>query len=140
MLKLVKLIVSKHNDGYRLYGPHYRYRITPDHAKLIKQSSWYRGKMFHDMSGNSVPNGDVAHVASGSCWALATNVIKEQEIPASYLHHNGGDYSVGIQVAQGGWKIADFSSNKSVVNWSAFARRGLNEAHPGQPGWPGNTK
>ncbi len=67
--------------------------------------------------------------------ALATHVIKDQDIPDARLAHNGGDWVCGAQVYAAGWKLGGFSNNKNLVRWSGYARRGLSEPHPGQPGW-----
>ncbi len=132
MRLLAKTITREHPNGCRLYGPHYSYTLAPKQAEWVKEATWYRGRPLLDASENEVPNGDKAHFASGGFWAMASHVIREQDVPDARLGHNGGDVMCGVHAQQGGWKLCDFSSRKSVVNWSAFQRRGLSEKHPGQ--------
>ena len=129
--KLATLIIERHPSGGRLYGPHYRYTMNATQAAWIREATWYRGLPFQDMSANPSPNGNIAHFASGGFWALETAIMVAQDVPDRRLGHNGGDWHIGLAVAQGGGKVVDFSARKDVVRWSAFQRRGLSEPHPG---------
>jgi len=129
--KLAQTIVTHHPHGARLFGPLRFWDLQPGQDLWIQQADWYRGRMFHDSSRVETPHGRRVMFASGSFWALHTAVMRQQNIPDFRLGHNGGDYMIGAQVHQGGWKMASFSDHKEIVRWSAFPRRGLSEAHIG---------
>jgi ADP-heptose:LPS heptosyltransferase len=129
--KFAATIVSGHPEGARLFGPKYAYTLQPGQDQWIRRASWYRGLPYH-AAGERPTTGNRIYFATGSLWALATHVIREQEIPCVRLGHNGGDWSVGVQVQQGGWSMRAFDSKaKQIVRWSAYPRRGLSERHPG---------
>lgn len=124
---LADKIVQEHPKGARLFGPHYRWVVSPAQMAWIRQAEWYDGRPLQDDAGREVPNGNRVHFATGSFWALATEMIQKQGIPDLRLGHNGGDWIVGLMVRCGGGKLAGFSNKKNVVNWSAFERRGYRE-------------
>ncbi len=129
MTTLARTIVAEHPRGCRLFGPAYTRVLSPEQIAWVKAAPWYLGVPFCDQRGREVANGNKVRFATGSLWALATAVIQAQDIPDARLAHNGGDYMVGAAVAQGGWKLKEFSDRKSLVNWSAYDRRGRSEPH-----------
>jgi ADP-heptose:LPS heptosyltransferase len=129
--RLGQLIVDKHPSGYRLFGPKYLYRIHDKLAAWYRESTWYKGRAWRDRTGKAAPNGAYSHFATGSFWALNTDLIKIADIPDARLAHNGGDYTIGEQVWQAGYDIASFSERKLFVSWSKYSRRGVTTPHPG---------
>jgi hypothetical protein len=128
---LLGMIKEYHPKGVRLFGPKRMWTYSLQQIAWVKQAPWYRGRPFQDNSGRESPNGDKVFFASGGFWALASHVIREQDIPDVRIGHNGGDYNVAEQVWQGGWSLQQFSTDKSIINWSAYKRRGLSEKHAG---------
>lgn len=125
-------IVGHHDSGHRLYGPHYIFKLSAAQIEWIKQADWYKGRLFCDAKGREVPNGDKAHFATGSFWAMQTAAMRSCNVPDPRIGHNGGDYMIGEQLHQSGFKLCRFSQNKQIVNWSSVPRRGLNEPHTGK--------
>ena len=114
-----------------MFGPVRFYRLTENQPQWIRQAPWYRGRSFRDKSGKPVPNGDKVHFVVGAFWALRTEAMRAADIPCRRLQHNGGDWTIGEQLYQAGFKIKNWSGNKEIVEWSALPRRGLSEVHPG---------
>ena len=131
LAKLADSIISNHDDGYRMYGPIYTWNIRKSQVDWIKESEWYSGRPFRNKRGRPAAGANKIHFATGSFWALETAAMRSCDIPDIRIGHNGGDYMIGEQLYQGGYKLKAFSSRKQVVNWSAFPRRGLNEQHTG---------
>jgi hypothetical protein len=129
--RLADSIISNHDDGYRMYGPIYTWSIRKSQMDWIKGADWYSGRPFRNKRGRPAAGANKIHFATGSFWALETAAMRSCGIPDSRIGHNGGDYMIGEQLYQGGYKLKAFSSRKQVVNWSAFPRRGLNEKHTG---------
>lgn len=131
LLRLSDVIIENHNDGYRMYGPQYIWNIRNSQREWIKSSAWYKGRPFRDSRGRPSSGGGKIHFATGSFWALEVEAMQRCDIPDMRIGHNGGDYMIGEQLYQGGYKLKSFSSRKSIVNWSAHPRRGLKEVHTG---------
>jgi len=129
--KLAETIIDNHDDGYRMYGPIYTWNIRNSQMDWIKESKWYSGRPFRDRRGRPALGANKIYFATGSFWALETEAMHKCDIPDRRIGHNGGDYMIGEQLYQGGYKLKAFSSSKQVVNWSAFPRRGLDEKHTG---------
>lgn len=131
---LAELIVRKHPEGYRMFGPKQIHAIAPAQLETFKRGSWYRGKSFFDKKGRPVPNGRFSLFATGSCWALETKAMREANIPDPRIGHNGGDYTIGAQLTQAGYAVHNFTHKKEHVFWSKYKRRGLSETHFGMGG------
>ena len=129
--RMAQLIVAKHPTGGRLFGPKYLFRVTDKLAAWYKASTWYKGRPWRDRSGKEAPNGAYTHFATGSFWALSTDLITTADIPDCRLAHNGGDYTIGEQVWQAGYDVVTFSERKVFVSWSKYSRRGITTPHPG---------
>lgn len=122
------------HPGCDMFGPHRFYRLSEGQPAWIREAPWYRGKPFRDKSGKEVPNGDCVHFASGSLICLRTAAMREADIPCKRLGHNGGDWTIGEQLHQAGFKLKGWCNARAEVEWSAVPRRGLSEVHPGTKG------
>lgn len=136
---LAESIKANHPHQGRLYGAwHYHdllgvKREGALREKWFQQATWWRGRHLYTGGGRRLaPNGSQIVFASGGFWALATHVMREQDIPDSRLNHNGGDATIGCQVTQGGYKVVDFSPKpgKEIIAWSDAPRRGYREPFP----------
>lgn len=130
--QLATTIVHHHDTNHRYYGPQYLWKLSTDQIRWIREASWYQGRAFKDAQGKEQPNGDKVFFATGSFWALEVAAMRRCNIPDPRIGHNGGDYMIGEQVHQGGYKLKQFNQKKQIVNWSSVARRGLNEKHAGK--------
>lgn len=139
MVLLARAIVKNHPHQGRLYGAWHYHDLMgvtrPGAAReaWFKAAPWWRGRPLFSGNGRRLaPNGSQIVFASGGFWALATHVIREQDIPDVRLRHNGGDVTLGAQVTQGGYKVVDFSPKpgKEVIAWSDAPRRGFQEKFP----------
>lgn len=119
---------SKSDPKLGMLGARYFYSMSKPHIDWIKAAEWYRGREFRDKVGNQAPNGFKIHFASGSCWMLRTQCIKECHIPDIRLQHNGGDICIGEQIWQNGWNLKNWNSDKRIVLWSSVPRRGHRES------------
>ena len=131
LTRLAETIIENHDEGYRMYGPIYTWSIRNSQVEWIREAKWYSGRPFRDKRGRPAIGANKIHFATGSFWALETAAMKKCDIPDIRIGHNGGDYMIGEQLYQGGYKLKTFSARKQIVNWSAFPRRGLNEKHTG---------
>jgi ADP-heptose:LPS heptosyltransferase len=125
--KLGELIVEKHPlpERYRLFGPHQVWTMTNTQHELIREAPWYQQRLLLDHRGQPSPQGRRVPFATGSFWAIHTPLITECDIPDARLEHNGGDYFIGAQIQQYGYRVHPFSNQKQIVNWSASPRRGV---------------
>lgn len=124
-------LLARFGAEYAMFGPQYHYSLAKSQMDKIKASSWYRNRPFRNKHGRACPNGNKAHFCSGSLWCLRTDAMQKCNIPDPDLGHNGGDVWIGEQLYQGGFLMKDWSSGKSVVEWSSVKRRGLSERHIG---------
>jgi hypothetical protein len=131
--KLTQVITDNHDEGYRMYGPVYTWKMRGKQEEWVKQATWYADRQFRNKRGLPASNGKTIHFVTGSFWALETAAMRKCDIPDIRIGHNGGDYMIGEQLYQGGYKLKSFSQRKNVVGWSAFPRRGLVERHTGCP-------
>lgn len=119
---------SKSDPRLGMVGARYFYSMNSPHIDWVKSAAWYKGRDFRDKVGNQAPNGFKIHFASGSCWMLRSQCIKECDIPDIRLKHNGGDICIGEQIWQNNWNLKNWNSDKRVVLWSSVARRGHRES------------
>lgn len=119
---------AKSDPRVGMIGPRYFYSMDAQHIDWVKSASWYKGREFRDKAGNQAPNGFKIHFASGSCWMLRSDCIKECDIPDTRLRHNGGDICIGEQIWQNKWNLKNWNSDKRIVLWSSVARRGHRES------------
>ena len=131
--KLAQTITDFHQDNYRMYGPIYMWKLNHSQREWIKEGDWYSGRMFRDTHGREAEDGKTIHFVTGSFWALETAAMRTCNIPDHRIGHNGGDYMIGEQLYQQGFKIRKFDDKrKQLVNWSGYPRRGLQETHAGK--------
>lgn len=139
MVVLARAIIANHPHQCRLYGAWMYHDLAgvkrPGalREQWFRRAKWWRGRDLYAGSGRRLaPNGSQIVFASGGFWALATHVIREADVPDERLNHNGGDITIGCQVTQAGYKVADFSPRpaKAVVAWSDAPRRGHSEQFP----------
>ncbi len=119
------------NPGVDMFGPLRVYKLTESQPQWIRSAPWFRGRQFRDKSSKPQPNADKVHFAVGAFWALRVEAMRAADIPCRRLGHNGGDWTIGEQLWQAGFKLKNWSGGKEVVEWSAVPRRGLSETHPG---------
>ena len=58
---------------------------------------------------------------------MKTEAMKVCNIPDPRLSHNGGDITIGEQIWQGGFSIAQFNERRQFVRTSDNSRRGFSE-------------
>lgn len=135
LTKLSRLIIGGHGRGTRMYGWKHLHQLTKyirpgfDPRDWFTQAPWHRGLPFRNRSGAPAPNGDTIHFVVGWAWAIATEAIRACDIPDRRLGHNG-DICLGEQIYQGGFKIAEFNANKSLIFTPPKSRRGYVETFP----------
>lgn len=141
--RLAETIAANHDHGARHYGWLHIHdtkmfaKSGHDPRKWFQQSTSYRGKPLRVRGTKTeAPNGTVIEFIPGSFWALHTQTMREADIPEPRLVHNGGDITIGWQVAQAGWKTVGFNKDRQFVYTSGSPRRGFSErfpwANPGQ--------
>lgn len=128
--KMCQAVIDAEGSDKKLgmLGPRYFFSMNNHHINWVKNASWYKGREFRDKAGNQAPNGFKIHFASGSCWMLRTECIKQCDIPDIRLKHNGGDIAIGEQIWQNGWNLKNWNGDKRIVLWSSVPRRGHNES------------
>lgn len=115
-----------------MFGPVRFYRLSELQPQWVREAPWFKGRPFRDKSGKPQPNGDKTHFVVGAFWALRTEAMRKADIPCRRLGHNGGDWTIGEQLYQAGFKQKNWTGSKEIVEWSAVPRRGLSESHPGK--------
>lgn len=118
---------QRRNPNLGLVGPHQLWAINKKQAEWLRAAKWYRKRQFRDRFGKPAPNGDKIHFATGSCWAMKSEVIQAADIPDERLEHNGGDVAIGEQVYQAGYDLLNWNYNRSIVHWSSQPRRGTDQ-------------
>lgn len=128
---LANQIIQHHPTGHHMFGAKYIYALSESQREFYKTRPWYKGKQFRTSKGHPAPNGSKVIFATGGFWALTTEAMRACNIPDPELGHNGGDYTIGEQLYQGGYKLKQWNGRKQFVNTSSVPRRGLNEKHFG---------
>lgn len=135
--RLSETIAANHDHGGRHYGWLHIHdtkmfaKNGHDPRKWFQQSTSYRGKHLRVRGTKTeAPNGTVIEFIPGSFWALHTQTMREADIPEPRLVHNGGDITIGWQVAQAGWKTVGFNKDRQFVYTSGSPRRGFSERFP----------
>ena len=134
---LAKAITDNHGRGVRLYGVKYIHDLVTYKKQGYSPEKWWRAAkwwnnlpMYQAKGTRESPNGSEILFASGGFIALATEAIRAGQIPDERLNHNGGDITIGEQVHQAGFRIADFCRGKTPVRYSDAPRRGFREPFP----------
>ena len=133
--KLGQLIVHTYNDGCRMFGAIRIWNFSTSQIQWIRSRPWYHGKYFQTKNGREAPNAQKVLFTVGGFWAIETAVMRQAGIPDVQIGNNGGDYMLGEQVWQAGWKLRSWNERKQFVHTSSVARRGLSEPHTGEPSW-----
>jgi len=138
--KLLSKVVASYPNGARLIGAQFHWQLTQTQVQWVRSRPWYRNRPFQTRNGRESPNGNHIQFAAGGFWALATDVIRQQNIPDPEIGQNGGDYMVAEQVWQAGYCHAGWNNKKQFVFTSSVPRRGLEEHHTGTANWqPGGV-
>lgn len=137
---LCQNIVSMHDMNFRMYGTLMYHDLTPYHKAnfdprhWFKTGSWHKGTDFRIKSGGpETPNGSIIDFAVGYCWAMATHLIEDADIPDRRLQHNGGDITIGEQVHQAGYLIRNWNRGKKLIACPTRlqgGRRGFSQRFP----------
>lgn len=128
---LMQQIIAGADNNCHMYGAKYIWTLQTGQANWIKGRPWYRGRPFRTANGRPAANGDKILFAAGGFWALSTEAMRACDIPDAELGHNGGDYTIGEQLYQGGFELKAWNGQKQFVNTSSVPRRGLSERHIG---------
>lgn len=128
---LAQLITAYYPQNSHMFGAKHIWTFMPGQLEWYKSRPWYRGKLFRDHRGAPVPNGNKILFAAGGFWALSTQAMRACNIPDPELGHNGGDYTIGEQLWQGGFSLKAFNGQKQFVHTSSVPRRGVTDPFPG---------
>lgn len=124
-------IVQHHvRDNVHMFGMVYNIKLSTAQLQGYKSRPWYRGKQYRLRNGQPSPSGEYSVFCTGSWWCLSLQAMRECNIPDPILEHNGGDYTIGEQLYQGGFKQKQFNGRGEWVNFSAYARRGRDGQGP----------
>jgi len=133
-------IVYEYPKKARMVGDLRFFTLNPAQIEWAKSRPWWRGRQLQTKQKQEAPNGQHIWFAAGGFWALETEAMREAMIPDEDIGHNGGDYMVGLQLWQQGYRTAAWNNGKKHVHTSSVGRRGLNEVHTGMPNWqPGGV-
>ena len=138
--RLSETIIANHREGSRLYGTKMYHDLRAMSSDIHRPDLWFRNSDWYRNVQLRLPNkqmlatnGSCIDFAVGYFWALATETMKQANIPDVRLNHNGGDITIGAQVHQVGGKIKDFNAGKKHV-WCPTkekgGRRGYSETFP----------
>jgi ADP-heptose:LPS heptosyltransferase len=137
---LASKIINEYVKNARMVGDLRFWTMNPAQLAWPQKRPWWRGRPLQTKQKAEAPNAQNVFFAAGGFWALETKAMREAMIPDPDIGHNGGDYTVGLQLWQQGYRTAAWNHRKSHVNTSSVGRRGLNELHTGMPGWkPGGV-
>ena len=139
-MRLAETIIANHREGSRLYGTKMYHDLRAMSVgghrpeTWFKNADWYRNVPLRLSNKQMLAaNGSCVDFAVGYFWALATETMRQANIPDVRLNHNGGDITIGAQVHQAGGKIKEFNTGKQYV-WCPTkekgGRRGYSETFP----------
>lgn len=128
---LSQQIIAGADHNCHMYGARFIWTLQRGQAEWIKTRPWYRKRPFRTATGKPVTGGDKIIFAAGGFWALSTEAMRACDIPDVELQHNGGDYTIGEQLYQGGYEMRAWNGQKQFVHTSSVPRRGLSEQHIG---------
>jgi len=133
--KLANKIISEYHRKARMVGDLWFWTFKPSQIEWAKTRPWWRGRHLQTKQKTEAPNGQNIWFAAGGFWALETATMRQAGIPDPEIGHNGGDYVVGLQLWQQGYRTAAWNHGKKHVFTSSVGRRGLAELHTGMPNW-----
>ena len=139
-MRLAEAIIANHREGSRLYGTKMYHDLRNMSLGGHRPELWFKNADWHRNVNLRLPNKQML-AANGSCidfavgyfWALATETMRQANIPDVRLNHNGGDITIGAQVHQVGGRIKEFNTGKQYI-WCPTkekgGRRGYSETFP----------
>jgi hypothetical protein len=130
-LRILASCIDQNADA-AMFGAKLIWTVDPGQANFLRRRPWHKGKAFRARNGNPSPNGNTILFAHGGFWALRTDAMRACDIPDRELGHNGGDYTIGEQLYQGGFTLKSWNGQKQYVHTSSVPRRGLTERHFGK--------
>ncbi len=129
---LSQTIVQNHRAmNAHMIGCKYIWTLQPGQREWYESRPWYKQKPWRAKNGKPTHGGNCIHFCSGGFWALTKEAMLACGIPDTDLNHNGGDYTIGEQLYQGGYEIKNFNAQKKIINTSSVPRRGITTPHPG---------
>jgi len=129
---LAQAIIQHHKaDNAHMFGSKFVWTLQSGQKEWFESRPWHRGKPWRLHNGKPSPNGNRIIFATGGWWALTHESIVKCDIPCGDLEHNGGDYTIGEQLYQGGYEVKAFNSRKQFVHTSSVNRRGVTTRMPG---------
>jgi ADP-heptose:LPS heptosyltransferase len=131
---LANTIIANHQQGARLYGIRFIHDLriyqhgSHNPNAWFKEAPWYQNRPWCTSGGTqATSNGTVIPFVSGGFLAIASQVVKDSNIPDLRLNHNGIDVTIGAQVYQAGYAVKDFNRDKKFIHSSGHRRRGWGE-------------
>jgi hypothetical protein len=133
-------IIAEYPKRARMVGDLRYWTFHPSQLAWAKTRPWWKNRYLQTKQRQPAPNGQNIFFACGGFWALETAAMREAQIPDPDIGHNGGDYMVGLQLWQQGYRTAMWNQGKRHIFTSSVGRRGLNEIHTGMAKWrPGGV-
>jgi len=129
---LAQAIIQHHRrDHAHMFGAPFVWTLQGGQKQWFEQANWWKGKPWRLHNGKPSPNGNKIIFCTGGFWAITHEAIVRCDIPDKRLGHNGGDYTIGEQLYQGGYKMKSFNAKKQFVHTSSVKRRGVTQPMPG---------
>ena len=129
---LAQSIIQNHRQHKcHMFGSKKVWTLQSGQRAWYEARSWFKKRAWQMQNGRGSPNGNKIHFAEGGWWAITTEAIRACGIPDPEIGHNGGDYTIGCQLYQGGYEIKQFNANKQFIHTSSVDRRGVTTAMPG---------
>jgi len=136
--KLAHKIIAEQPKRARMIGDLRVWTLNHSQLAWAKSRPWWRGRNLQTGQHNEAPNGNKIFFAAGGFWAAELAAMRTANIPDTEIRHNGGDYMLGLQLWQQGFRTASWNKNKKYVFTSSVPRRGANEVHTGMSSWTPN--
>ena len=134
--RLLATIIANREQRVGMYGWKFMHKLhNAQQRAWFAAAHWWRGRYLQDKRGDPIPNGDHIHFSVGWFWAAKVQALLECDIPDVRLGHNGGDITIGEQLWQHNWKLAQFNAHKELIFTPpkhAGGRRGYEERFPWQ--------
>jgi len=129
---LAQAIIQHHRrDHAHMFGAPFVWTLQGGQKQWFEEAPWHKGKPWRLHNGKPSPNGNKIVFCTGGFWAITAEAIRNCDIPDRRLGHNGGDYTIGEQLYQGGYKMKSFNAKKQFVHTSSVKRRGITQSMPG---------
>lgn len=116
--------IIKHHPEHHMFGSAHIWALRPGQAEFYRSRPWFRGRGFRTNRGTPSPNASCILFATGGFWALSKEAMLAADIPDSELVHTGGDYTIGQQLWEAGYKSKLFNGDKQFIRTSSVAHRG----------------